>query len=202
MSSDSTQPLRTIRLTGDLGRRFGREHRLAVETPAEAVRALCMIRPGFRQYIDSRERWFRVLVRRQDVADPRHELHMRHGPDAEFTIAPVLAGAKSKFTSIILGAALIAISVLNPALGAIAIGSTNVGALAFSIGASLVIGGVAQLLAPTPTLGQPDDTKPSYLFNGPVQTTQMGYPVPVGYGELVVGGARISTGVWAEELPL
>lgn len=33
--------LRDIHLHGALGRRFGRHHRLAVATPAEAVRALC-----------------------------------------------------------------------------------------------------------------------------------------------------------------
>ena len=33
--------IRTVRLYGWLGRAFGREHRLAVASPAEAVRALC-----------------------------------------------------------------------------------------------------------------------------------------------------------------
>lgn len=35
--------LRTIRLYGLLGARFGRKFRLAVSNPAEAVRALCAI---------------------------------------------------------------------------------------------------------------------------------------------------------------
>jgi predicted phage tail protein len=32
----------TIRLLGEAGRRFGRQFKLAVKTPAEAVRALCV----------------------------------------------------------------------------------------------------------------------------------------------------------------
>lgn len=201
MSSATSQPLRTIRLLGDLGRRFGREHRLAVASPAEAIRALCVIRPGFRQYVESRERWFRVLVRKAPVADFRRELHVQHDPLASFTIAPVIGGAKSKFFQIILGVALIAFAVLNPALAAVAIAKTTVGAIATNVGLSLVIGGVAQLLAPTPDYAEPVENQPSYLFNGPVQTTQVGYPVPVGYGELIVGGARISTGIWSEDIP-
>ena len=34
-----------------------------------------------------------------------------------------------------------------------------------------------------------------YLFNGPVNTTQQGLPVPIAYGELVVGGAVISASI-------
>jgi predicted phage tail protein len=202
MSFATSQPLRTIRLLGDLGRRFGREHRLAVATPAEAIRALCVVRPGFRQYVESRERWFKVLVRKAPVADFERELHLQHGQDASFTIAPVIAGAKSKFFQIILGVALIGLAVLNPALGAIAIGKTTLAAVAVNVGLSLVIGGVAQLLAPTPEYTEPVENQPSYLFNGPVQTTQVGFPVPVGYGELIVGGARISTGIWSEDIPV
>ncbi|PNQ53699.1 phage tail protein, partial [Vibrio agarivorans] len=40
------EKLRTIRLYGILGSRFGRTFRLAVSTPAEAVRALAVQIPG------------------------------------------------------------------------------------------------------------------------------------------------------------
>ncbi len=40
-----------IRLYGDMAKRFGREFRLDVATAAEAIRALCVIKPGFRQYL-------------------------------------------------------------------------------------------------------------------------------------------------------
>ena len=46
-----TDRLRTIRLYGKLGARFGRRFRLAVNSPAEAVHALCTMLPGFQQYL-------------------------------------------------------------------------------------------------------------------------------------------------------
>lgn len=47
------QTLRTIRLYGEAGRRFGRIHRLALDTNsvAEAVQALCSQIAGFRAYL-------------------------------------------------------------------------------------------------------------------------------------------------------
>jgi predicted phage tail protein len=142
-----------------------------------------------------------VLVRDAAVTDHERELHMQHGPEAEFTLAPILAGSKSKWAGIILGAALIAFAMTNPfGWAAMPFLGSNLGVVAFGMGASLVLGGIAQLLAPTPKAADPSD-KPSYLFNGPVQTSQQGYPVPVGYGELIVGGAVISAGSWSEDLP-
>lgn len=43
--------LRKIRLYGKLGKRFGREHLLAVANVAEAVRALGVLFDGFQQYL-------------------------------------------------------------------------------------------------------------------------------------------------------
>ena len=202
--SSGTHPLRTIRLLGDLGTKFGRVHRLAVKTPAEAIRALCVLRPGFRVYVDSKERLFRMSVRRSPVTEHERELHMQHGPTADFVIAPILAGSKSKWAGVIIGAALIAFAVTNP-FGWAAIGlygTTTIGTVAFGVGASMVIGGIAAMLSPQPKYEAPEEGKPSYLFNGAVQTSQNGYPVPVGYGELLVGGAPVSSGVWPEDLPV
>ena len=41
----------TIQLLGEAGRRFGRRFQLAVKTPAEALRALCVQIPALRQYL-------------------------------------------------------------------------------------------------------------------------------------------------------
>ena len=45
------------------------------------------------------------------------------------------------------------------------------------------------------------ENKPSYSFNGAVNTTAQGHPVPVGYGRLVVGSAVISAGIDVDEVP-
>ena len=40
---------------------------------------------------------------------------------------------------------------------------------------------------------------PSYLFNGAVNTTAQGHPVPIGYGRLIVGSAVISASIVTTE---
>jgi predicted phage tail protein len=72
-----------------------------------------------------------------------------------------------------------------------------------AIGWGLVLGGVSSLLF-TPKTHDPAATerpenKPSYAFNGPVNTTAQGNPVPVGYGRLRVGSQVISAGLYVEE---
>lgn len=44
------QTMRTIKLYGKL-RKFGREFKLAVSTPAEAIKALCVMVPGFEKFL-------------------------------------------------------------------------------------------------------------------------------------------------------
>jgi predicted phage tail protein len=71
--------------------------------------------------------------------------------------------------------------------------------LLLGIGASLVLGGVAQLLTPVPRLGQGEgsitDTKRSYNFSGIQQTSRAGTPVPLVYGKTLVGSVVISAGI-------
>ncbi|HCW20974.1 MAG TPA: phage tail protein, partial [Achromobacter sp.] len=43
------------------------------------------------------------------------------------------------------------------------------------------------------------DNGASYNFNGPVNTSAQGIPVPVLYGRMIVGSAVISAGIYAED---
>ena len=66
------------------------------------------------------------------------------------------------------------------------------------MGASLIMGGVIELLTPQQKVtssGDSADNTPSYNFNGPVNTTAQGHPVPLAYGEVMTGSAVISAGV-------
>jgi len=89
-----TDRLRTIRLYGKLGARFGRKFRLAVNSPAEAVHALCVMLPGFQQYLmgaKSKGMEFAVFLGRQNLT--KEQLHDPPGAD-DIRIAPVLVGSK------------------------------------------------------------------------------------------------------------
>lgn len=192
----------TVILYGHLAKLYGRKHRLAISTPAEAIRAFCANYADFKaQIIQDGQAAYRVLAGKDDRAD-QDGLHL---PTTQvIKIVPTIYGAGG-FGKILLGAALVGLSFWNPAFAQTALwGSTTIGSLAGSIGFSLLLGGVAGLLFSPPkqtsTADKPDN-KPSYNFNGPVNTTAQGNAVPVLYGEnLWVGGQIISASTITEDL--
>lgn len=197
--------MKEVRLYGHLAKRFGRVHRYDVRSPAEAVRALCATLPGFRQHVIQHSRpGYRVL----DGEQSRDLETLALPADGVIKIVPVTAGAGRGLGTVILGAALIGVGIMTGgaglSLGAAwaAGGATFAGYLAFNVGMSLVLGGVAQMLAPQPkTPGAPErpENRPSYVFDGPVNTAAQGNPVPVCYGRLIAGSQVISAGMMAEE---
>jgi predicted phage tail protein len=188
-------------LLGELGKKFGRRFMLDVKNPAEAVRALCANFPGFDKFVatsEERNVGYRVIVGREDIG-----IDDLHDPSGRQTIkiVPVVGGA-GKVTKIIVGAILIAAAIWFPPLAGVTLyGTTTLAAVSFSIGVSLVLGGVIEMLAPQPkTDGPGPEDMPSYTFNGPINTTAQGYPVPVGFGRMIVGSAVISAGQTVEEM--
>ena len=191
--------VRTIRLYGVLGTRFGRVHRFAVASTAEATRALCSQVKGFEKFLmGAKDQGLTFAVfngRRNLGAD---DLRVPLGDD-EIRIAPILIGSKSGglFTTL-LGVALVATSLVNPAgfLGASA-ASTLLG-----LGASMALGGVVQMLSPQQS-GLASNSGPengtSYYFNGAVNSTAEGDPVPIVYGRMRVGSKRVSSAIFAED---
>lgn len=189
--------MRTILLLGELGKHFGKRFEMDVKNPAEAVRALCANFPAFRSYVlesGKRNVFYKVLVGKQ--ARTADELHDPSGKSV-IKIVPVIGGAGGRANPItfIVAAALIALSFFVPA---------PFNTYLFNAGVAMAIGGVVQMLTPLPkTPNQEDrpDNKPSYVFNGSVNTTAQGYPVPVGYGRMIVGSAVISAGITVDEMP-
>jgi predicted phage tail protein len=202
---DTNQKMVTVILLGELGRRFGRRHQLAISSAAEAIRALAANFPAFeRELVASGERGvgYRVLAGRDPLTLER--LHEPTG-SLRITLAPVVSGAGGNgLGQILLGAALIAVAWWNP-MGWAASGAFLSQATLYSVGTSMILGGVAQMIAPTPKASEPSEraeNKPSYSFNGAVNTTAQGHPVPVGYGRLIVGSAVISAGIDVSEIPV
>lgn len=200
--------LREVRLYGELGRRFGRVHRLAVSSAAEAVRALCANFAEFEKAVLEVAPAYKVWSGTQRIGDPK-DLHGPVGGGEVIRIAPAIQGAKrGGFFQVVLGVALIAASFFLPGAPLFTIGSfaPSLASISFSFGVSLALGGVAQLLSPTPKLdagsGERPENKPSYVFNGAVNTTAQGNPVPVGYGRMIVGSAVISAGLSATDIPV
>ena len=145
----------TIRLLGEAGRRYGRRFQLAVKTPAEAVRALCLQIPGLRQYLlESGEKGiaWRVVT---DYAEGLDEDQMLWPMSKRMVLAPLPAG-RGGAGKIIAGVALVAVAILFAPAGLLAGGLFTLGSAAVpivaGIGVSLLFGGVAELLTPTPKM--------------------------------------------------
>lgn len=204
----------TVMLYGFLGKQFGKVHRYHVKSVAEAVRALSATLPGFRKaLIDGGA--YRVLragkteVTLDNLSDP-------HSQYESIRIVPVVSGAGKGLGSLIIGAALIAtgmgmtqgLSMLGAltAEGGVVWGSV-VGNAMVSVGTSLVMGGVSELLfsaEPTSNTGSTDnptvENQPSYGFSGTTNTVSQGNPVPVCYGRMIVGSQVISAGLRATSI--
>lgn len=194
--------MRTVILLGELGKRYGTRHRLDISTPAEAIRALSANFKDFAAFVSSsheRNVGYRVLNMREDV-----DLDHLHDPASyQLAIVPVVAGSKNALASILLGTALIAAAFLTGGASLAATGitfSSLAGQIVFGIGVSMALSGVAQLLAPVPPTPENSEDQNSYVFNGAVNTTSQGQPVPIGYGRMIVGSAVISSGINVEDI--
>lgn len=180
--------LKTIRLYGKLGAKFGRVHRLAVANAAEAVRALSVMLPGFESHMSNAPGGYAVFYGRENVG---HEALGHPAGKDDIRIAPIPAGAKQGgLFQVIVGIVLIVAGAVtyNPAL--------------MMAGAAMAIGGAVMMLSPQPSAAESADSannRSSYAFNGPVNTEAQGNPVPLLYGELIVGSAVISGGVYVED---
>ena len=195
--------LKEVKLYGELAEKYGKDWLLDVNSPSEAVRALSANNPSFRNFVGaSQDRGvgYKVMVGKTYL-EKEEEIYNPSGRQ-EIKIIPVVLGAKKEgLGAIILGVALIAMGVhpgvlkgLTGAIGATA--ATAVTGALVSTGFSLMLGGIAQLLAPTPEEIKDDQ---NYAFNGALNTTQQGVAVPLCYGQLMIGGAVISSGVTSED---
>ena len=196
--------LRKIKLYGALAKFVG--HRVLeadVATAAEAVRFLVANWPELERHMNDQH--YRVSIGTYDLV--AEELHDPAG-QKEIKIVPVMAGAGAT-GRIIAGIALIALAIALPGIGlaagakgAAVIFGTTFSSLSLSIGfagLSLVLGGVAQLLTPMPKVPQgsdsQDDPRKSYSFSGIQNVSRAGVPVPIVYGETIVGSVVISVGI-------
>lgn len=182
--------MKTIRVFGDLAKRLGqRVFRASVSSAAEAVRFLVANFPWLEAYM--RERLYRVFVSTYNLA--LENLHEPVSSMEEILICPVIEGA-GVVGRVVVGAFLIVASFFT--FGITLFFGVTLGGLLFTVGAALLLGGIAELLAPKITdTGKDVEEIDSYNFSGLVNTSRQGVPVPVCYGEVVTGSIVISAGI-------
>ena len=213
--------IQTVRLLGELGQRYGVEHRYTnLRTPAEAIKLLCINHPELQQeLITAHEHGigYRVIQAEADLDYP--DLRLPIGQH-DLIVAPVIAGSGGGVGRILIGVALVA--------GAFFTGGATIGLLGLAapvavstaigaIGASLILGGVSQLLSPQPTIGnlgsnrlgsgdslstdgpqsitRGTDGRQSYAYTGAANTVGVGATIPVAYGEVLIGSQLLSANV-------
>ncbi|TPH11520.1 tail assembly protein [Haemophilus haemolyticus] len=184
-----------VRFYGSL-KQFGSEFRLDCQTTAEIIQALTSQIPKLRQFIQ--QGLFTVRVGR-DYFDNRYlEQGLSHKlkDDATVHFTPVLKGSKrGGLFGAIAGVAIIAGAIaLGPLAGII---STNAAWIVGSVGASLLLGGVAQMLTKMPEMKMDTEKekKQSTAFSNLSNMTAQGKPVPLAYGLIRTGSMIISQGV-------
>ena len=205
--------LTTIFLSGELGKKFGRRHQFDIRTPKEALRAIEANQPGLAAYLgEATDKGidFKITVGKNPLKDAALVDFASRGKTIR--IAPVVRGAKDKSTGLIIGLVLVAVTwgaaagylgtALFNAATAAAFGGTTWGAVVGGIGVSMAVGGISQMLSPTPklTVGGGTAGTSSSNLGGPLNATVQGLPVPLVYGgPIVVGSIRISAGIKSED---
>lgn len=202
--------MRIIKVYGSLAKFLGqRVFHADVNSAAEAVRFLAANFPKLEGHMADQHYQVSVGRFQLEIGNQPDQLHMPVAEAEAIRIIPVVAGA-GDVGRILAGVALFAASIFLGPVGAVfgGIGAGIIGGTAATIiggiGLSLALGGVASLLSPVPRFdtGSNSDVDPrkSYSFSGVQNVSRQGVPVPIVYGETLVGSVVISAGLNTEEV--
>ena len=207
---------RKIILLGDIGDKFGKEWSGSVDTITDAFKLIECQTKGFKEYI------IRALESGLDAAIMVGSEVIEDGialgsiSKDDIIIALIPAGSRSGFGKILaaiaiavfafyLGPTVFAATVSGPTVigGGIGVIGATTQATLYAVAANLALAGVSELLVKTPRTK--DAEAAGNVFGGPSNTIKQGKPLPLLYGQLLVGGSPISiqftTGVVQEVGP-
>ena len=198
--------LTKVYLEGEMGKQFGKEWELEFSSPGEAMRLIDANSPGFQKWVyDNIEKYarYQVIAEYEDgtLEYLEDQTYAMERVCVALRYIPVIEGAGGDGTTqFVIGAVLFAVGWSSG-------GSTSAAGwqlMAMSMGASMMIGGVVQMLTPLTTLDSNSSSdrkdKTSYYFDGPVNTTRQGVPVPLIYGRCLVGSIAISADLSIDQL--
>ena len=206
--------LRKIKLYGELAKEIGHKEfeDINVSNVAQAVSFLINNFPQLESHMANRyykviaNKYYQVLFGKEDVNI--HELHFPVGK-SDIKFVPVISGSGG-IGKALFGGALIALSFgvgglfTAPLTMSGGFAAAGLGAkAAFGIGAGLVLGGVSDMLFPTPKapeFSSEQDPRLSFAFSGTQQTSRAGTPVPLVYGEIFTGSVVISSSIDTEQV--
>ena len=189
--------LTQVILNGPMGKQFGRKWNLAVKSPGEALRLIDANSPGLLAWVRrnlSVYARYRVRVEYHDGRkdDLDNDSVVMNCAAKKITFTPIVEGARSAGVRFVVGAALFAVGSINGMWG---------GQFLMTAGASLMIGSVVEVLSrpDTPDTEERKD-KTSYQFDGPINTTTQGVPVPLIYGRVLAGSHAVSASISIDQM--
>tara|TARA_Y100000590_G_scaffold430216_1_gene543614 strand:+ start:225 stop:926 length:702 start_codon:yes stop_codon:yes gene_type:complete len=196
--------MQAVILKGELGNRFGEKWNVNCENLLGIFKLIECQREGFRPYmLKCQENEIDFSIQRgNEYIEDESELLMSVG-DKDITITPVPRGSKGKVGKLIAAALLIYLSFqVGPEVTSVATaeGMTvtagawttahTVGSYALLVmGTSLGLRTLSEMMMPS---SDQDDEDDSHLFGGPTNNTAEGVPIPIAYGEIIVGGVVIN----------
>jgi predicted phage tail protein len=208
-----------VSLLGELGRKFGRKYSFMASSPKDIFSALCNQLEGFKEYMSNAHEdgiGFRLV---DDDPEGMDYANLVMGC-RKLIIAPIVSGGGT-IGRILIGVALVALAFIpgigwaagaaatsqSALLGGIGgtVGSFMLsGTIMFSLGTSLILSGIASLLAP-PVNNPKSDTakKDSFLFDRAAELTTQGSPVPILYGRFLAASPLIiSSAITTQQVPV
>lgn len=199
--------MKQIRLFGDL-EKFKSEWSLDVLTVAEAVRAIEANRPGFVAAASAGD-YVLILA---DFENPDHSRQVTTdnalhpwGNEVLFVV-PRVGGNDPISATMIMYASiqLTGTIVMSTAVASIMATVLNVViGMAISMALNAVVGLISGSNDGTKATNQEaPENKPSYLFNGVVNTTRQGHRIPLLYGQLIVGSSVLSSQIHVKDIPV
>ena len=188
--------LKTIKLYGVLGKKFGREFHLAVESTREAVKALSVQVPGFEQFmLTAHEQGLTFAVFQDDENISEDQIDFETGAKVIKIVPKVIGAGGNGILQTIFGAVMVVVGVVMLYIpGAQPFAASVIGA-----GIGMMVGGIAQMMMPKMDEGDQnqDGNRANKGFGGAVTTIAQGNPVPILYGQREVGGFIINAGQFA-----
>ena len=170
-----------MKLHGEMASEFGEQFCFDGDTPAMLFSAMISQVKGFRKYLS--EKMFAIHLDDENIDEKqlviKKEFSVMH-------VAPVIQGSGGKLGGVLMvvaGAVIVGAAVFFGQFWAI------------GIGVSIAVGGIAQLIAPTPKGAQQQqqqDQRQSFTFDGAENITQTGIPHPLIYGRMRVGSIVVS----------
>lgn len=165
-----------------------------MNSPAEAIRAITANKPEFTSYLlESQDKGlaFRIFAGKETL--PAEALRHPVSNKEVIRIVPVLLGTSGAISAVA-GAVLVAAGIYFEMPWLV------------NIGVGMIVGGVAGMLAgrpPTATTEDKEENKPSFSFNGGVNSIVQGGCVPVCYGgPIEVGSYVVSGSVDSRDIPI